>query len=159
MRPFLLALPFCLLACGTAQSADAPPKKLSAEEVRKLVRQLDDDNFAVRQQADAALRKAGKDVVPLLRKELARTKSVEVRKRLRQIVGSPPPPELDEKQIRKLIHQLGDDAFDVRQNATNQLVVAGKKFVPLLRKELAAAKDLEIRCRLEKILKDIDGKK
>jgi len=55
-------------------------------QVRALVRQLDDQRFSVRHDADRQLRELGIGVVPLLRQQLARRPALEVYRRLEAIV-------------------------------------------------------------------------
>jgi hypothetical protein len=57
-----------------------------AGQVRALVRQLDDQRFPIRQEADRRLRELGIGAVPLLRQELARRPALEVYRRLEAIV-------------------------------------------------------------------------
>lgn len=60
----------------------APPP-----ETKKLIDQLDDDNWQVREKATKALKEMGDKVAGILRLELKETKSAEVRLRLRQILS------------------------------------------------------------------------
>jgi HEAT repeat protein len=57
----------------------------------------------------------------------------------------------DRKKLVEKIKQLGDDSFDVREQATEALIAAGKAAVPLL-KEAAKDADLEISRRAEDAL-------
>jgi hypothetical protein len=70
--------------------ADPPPRPVpappDAEKVRELVKRLNDKRFAVREQADRALRQFGIRVVPLLRQELTRPPCLEAERRLEKIV-------------------------------------------------------------------------
>src|SRR4051812_37196862 len=54
---------------------------------------------------------------------------------------------IDEKTIRALIGQLGDDSFQKRDDAQKKLVAAGKTALPLLRKAATESMDAEIRER------------
>lgn len=71
----------CCLSPWAAEPADP------AERVKALVRQLDDQRFATRQQADQELRGLGIAVVPLLQKELEARHPLEVTRRLESIVA------------------------------------------------------------------------
>jgi tetratricopeptide (TPR) repeat protein len=71
-------------ACLTAAAAQPPkPAEPSAE---KLVRDLGDDNYAVRERADAALRKLGDAAIPSLTKALD-SRDAEVRLRAKAILA------------------------------------------------------------------------
>lgn len=63
--------------------------------------------------------------------------------------ASPPKAKqtLDEKTIRALIKQLGDDSYEKREDAQKKLVAAGKAAIPLLRKAAAESNDAEVRER------------
>jgi hypothetical protein len=61
-----------------------------------------------------------------------------------------PPPDRD--HVRRLVARLADARFKVRSQADADLRRLGTTAVPLLRKELAAASNLEVRSRLEKIV-------
>jgi hypothetical protein len=68
----------------------------------------------------------------------------------------------DLERIKKLITELGDDSFEVRQNASAGLVAAGSVAVPFLKqvlKDQQAAKepDLEVVRRAENCLKHIQA--
>jgi hypothetical protein len=62
---------------------------------------------------------------------------------------------VDLERIKKLIVDLGDDAFDVRQNASTQLVTIGPAAVPLL-KQATKSTDIEVVRRAEDCLKHIE---
>lgn len=80
-----LALSVAALALARGLRAEELPQP-DAGQVRALVRQLDDQRFPVRQEADRQLRELGIGVVPLLRQELARRPALEVSRRLEAIV-------------------------------------------------------------------------
>jgi hypothetical protein len=156
MTPGILLL--CALAAGQANPEEAP---LDAKRVAALVKQLDDDRFAVREKADKALREGGKAVVPLLRKELKGAKSLEVRRRLERLIsvlGANRPAKVSEEKLAKLVGQLGSEAFEERQKAEQELLKAGKAAAPLLRKALKG-NDLEIKRRARIILDRLAGKR
>jgi hypothetical protein len=69
---------------GTPGSA--PPLDSSAAEVERLIAQLDDDTFQVREAATAALKRLGAAAEPALRRALAQSPSPEVRFRARTIL-------------------------------------------------------------------------
>jgi hypothetical protein len=59
---------------------------------------------------------------------------------------------LDKAQVRKLVVQLDDESYDVREKASAQLVVLGPPAAPLLRAALNHQPSPEQRWRLEAIL-------
>jgi len=75
-----------LLLVPAALEAAAPPERADAARVKALLRQLDDEEFYVRQRADEQLRGLGMAVQSLLEAERGRTRSLEVRWRLGRIL-------------------------------------------------------------------------
>jgi WD40 repeat protein len=63
-----------------------PPSTLDNEQIAKLIRDLDDNKFAVREKAQKALAKVGPAAVELLRKALADNPSQEKKKRLETLL-------------------------------------------------------------------------
>jgi hypothetical protein len=80
---FALVLTTAVVCCLSPWAAE--PAGL-VERVKVLVRQLDDQRFASRLQADQELRGLGIAVVPLLQKELDAKHPLEVSRRLESIV-------------------------------------------------------------------------
>jgi RNA polymerase sigma factor (sigma-70 family) len=82
-----------LLAAGPKDSvaflADAvrPPETVEEKRVARLIADLDDENFEVRQQAQAALAKLGRAAEPGLRKALQQAPSIELRRRLQDLLA------------------------------------------------------------------------
>jgi len=66
--------------------AKAPSLSAPYERVARLLAELDDDDFAVRQTASDELGKLGESVRPLLRQALEQHLSAEVRKRLEKVL-------------------------------------------------------------------------
>ncbi len=64
--------------------------------------------------------------------------------------------EGDRAKVQALIDKLGDDSFDVRQQAEADLKKLGGRALPLLRPALRHA-DLEVRQRVEACVKAIEG--
>jgi HEAT repeat protein len=60
----------------------------------------------------------------------------------------------DDARLQRLVRQLGDDDFDKREEASQELVKAGRKAVAYL-KPAAASKDLEVARRAEKCLEAV----
>ena len=70
--------------------------------------------------------------------------------------ATPPPKQpLDDKSIRALIAQLGDDSFEKREQAEKKLVAAGKAAVGLLKKAVVESGDAEARERAGVVLRAI----
>jgi WD40 repeat protein len=61
----------------------------------------------------------------------------------------------DAKRVAALVKDLGDDDFAVRARATERLVALGELAAPALRKALAAAKDPDLRLRLNVVLRKL----
>jgi hypothetical protein len=64
----------------------APLSVVQQKLVERWLRELDDDRFAMREQASAELARLGEAVLPAARRTLAEKPSAEVRRRLREIV-------------------------------------------------------------------------
>jgi RNA polymerase sigma factor (sigma-70 family) len=64
-----------------------PAPEIDSKRVRKLMDDLDSEAFAVRQKAFQELEKLGEDVVPVLRSVLDRKPTLEVRKRLEDLLS------------------------------------------------------------------------
>src|SRR5262245_28032019 len=120
-----LLIPACVLAA-------APAAHIDLARVKTLLRRLDHDAFSARQRADEALRALGKPVVPYLKDELGRTRSLEVRWRLTRMVHHL---TIDER-VGTLVQLLGDGDAETRTRADWALREGGAAVVPLLRKEL-----------------------
>ena len=70
------------------------------------------------------------------------------------------PPEakkanVDEKVVRALIDQLGDEGFDVREAAHKRLLDVGEPALELLKKAAKDHADLEVRERLGQLIQSI----
>src|SRR5262249_50843106 len=65
----------------------ATDKVLDVATLARLVQELDDDEFAVRRKAFAALAEAGKSAAQQLRLALAGNPSAEVKRRVRELLG------------------------------------------------------------------------
>jgi hypothetical protein len=67
------------------------------------------------------------------------------------------PPEIpDRKKILKLIDDLDDDAFEVREKATGELEKSLPAAAGLLREVMAKTRSLEVKVRLERLLEPAD---
>ena len=67
-----------------------------------------------------------------------------------------PAAPLDRKRVEKLLAQLDDDGFDVREKASSELAKLGERLLPLLDKALTADPSPESRQRLQEPAQD-DG--
>jgi WD40 repeat protein len=61
-------------------------------------------------------------------------------------------PENPDKRVAKLIVDLDDDDFDVREKATRELITLGPSALPAVREALAATKSREVRRRAEEVV-------
>jgi WD40 repeat protein len=66
--------------------------------------------------------------------------------------------QVDEKTIRELIQQLGDDAFTKREEAAQKLNTIGEPAVNLLQKAAKDSADAEIRQRAKQLIESIGSK-
>lgn len=64
---------------------------------------------------------------------------------------------IDEKEITRLVKNLGDDRFDVREKAMKTLESMGEGAFDQLRKALMKSQSPEVRRRLEQLLERSDG--
>jgi hypothetical protein len=134
-------------------SAAAPPPGIDPARVKVLLHKLDAERFLTRQKADDALRSMGKDVLPFLRAELARTTSLEVRFRLSRMIDTL---TIDER-VPGLVKMLGHENAQFGNQAEYALRQAGVYVVPFLRKELRPTLDVQRRTRIEKIIAELSG--
>jgi regulation of enolase protein 1 (concanavalin A-like superfamily) len=63
---------------------------------------------------------------------------------------------VDEKTIRAFIKQLGDDAFEKREQAEKRLIAIGAPALELLRETAKESTDAEVRERAGRVLRGID---
>jgi hypothetical protein len=80
-----LSLPALLLALAAARPAEGPPGGAAAGRTARLIAELDDDDFAVREAATEALIRVGPPAETALRKA-AESPSAEVRRRARDVL-------------------------------------------------------------------------
>jgi RNA polymerase sigma factor (sigma-70 family) len=71
----------------------------------------------------------------------------------------PAPPAADAKKLARLIADLDDDRFDVRESATKELEKLGKAAEPALRGALKGQPSAEARRRLEALLSGLEGRR
>jgi len=140
-----------LFALAATAVAVGPPPAFSPARVASLMKKLDADSFRTRQRADNALRAMGPAVLELVREELARTRSFEVRHRLQLIESH----LTADSRISGLVQELGHSDKHVVQHADRTLRNNGPAVVPLLKKELNDSMTAKHRQRVEKIIDDL----
>lgn len=111
-------------------------KPPAAGELAALWDDLGGEDAGTAQRAMARLRAAPELAITLLRK------------RLRPAAGK----ALDAKELARLIAELGDESFEVRERATKALGLAGRTARPALLEAHRKADDLEVRRRLKELL-------
>lgn len=126
-RTLLALLLFSVTLCPAF--AVAPLNAFDPHQIADLFRKLDHDSFTVRQKADDELRSFGKCVLPVIREQMTRTQSVEVRSRLQRI-------ERDftvEERVAEVARLLGNNDKRMRDDAEKMLRAAGPSVLPVLR--------------------------
>jgi WD40 repeat protein len=121
----------------------APGKGLSEKEVEQLLADLDDDSFAVREKASAALKEAGRTLRPALLQALQARPSVEKTRRLRQLLEGlsvvlPSPGEAWPARALEVLERM--DAPEARRLL--QTLAQGNANAPLTRDAEAALRRL-----------------
>jgi hypothetical protein len=81
----------------------APP---DAQRLRKLIADLDDDRFDVRQAAQKELEQLGDVALPALQKAVKATSSAELRRRALAVLKAPPRPSGEERQALRGVEVL-----------------------------------------------------
>src|SRR4051812_27529020 len=77
----------CLALAPAALAPAAPPARPSGPEVVRLIEQLGDDDFGMREAATARLKRAGEPALPALHKAL-KSDDLEVRHRAAKVVAA-----------------------------------------------------------------------
>jgi hypothetical protein len=72
------------------------------------------------------------------------------------VAAAPPQSDRQQRLVAELIGKLGDDDFDVREDAQKQLKRIGKPAVEQLARAFLAGGDLEVRKRTGKLLDELD---
>jgi len=72
-----------------------------------------------------------------------------------QDAGGPPGGAADGAAVESLVHQLADDDYRVREEATRKLIALGPEVARVLRQQFAAATDPEVQLRLRYVLDNI----
>lgn len=145
---FVVAPARRLFAAGGKETVTFLSERLKKEEpadgdkkVMKLIAELDDEEFEVRQRASAELAKLGEKAERLLKKALAETKSAEVKRRIEMLLADRTDDGLAEDQVRYLhvlraLEQIGtDEARALVQTLPKE------KLAPAVRAEVKIALD------------------
>jgi WD40 repeat protein len=122
---------------GRTASVNAHKRNLTTADLNRLWADLDSADALNAHRAMARLTLAPQQAVALFRREL------------KPAAGK----ILAEKEVKRLIDNLGDDSFEVREKAIKALEKAGRTVRPLLLAALKASKDLEKKRRLEELLR------
>jgi WD40 repeat protein len=113
--------------------------KLTAKDVEARWADLAGDSGEKAYQAVWDLADAPAEAVPLLAKHLRPVRPASA------------------ERLKKLIAELGDDDFDVRQRAARELEKLGETAAPALRKALEAMPDVDLRLRLNVLLRNLSA--
>ncbi len=118
------------------------PDAAPADQIARLVRDLDADDFDVREQASARLRALGQAAAPALQKALDGTPSAEVRQRTRSLLAAldkkGSSPELRASRAVEVLERIGtSDA-----QAVLKKLARGNEEAPLTQDAVAALKRL-----------------
>jgi hypothetical protein len=111
------------------------PEPLSANDLEGLWNDLTGPSAACAYQAIQRLATSPRDSVPFLRR------------RLKGPLG------LDDSRLTRLIRDLDDDAFQVREKAAQELESLGPKAEAALRRALEGNPSTEVRSRIQRLLK------
>jgi hypothetical protein len=151
MKPFcFVCAAFAAFVVCAASQAAAPPAACDEARVSELLRQLDDDDFFVRNNADKELRSMGKAVLPRLMAERVLTDSVEVRHRIDKMTASLTQAERLSGWVRLLNHS---DAR-CRDKADQTLRQACPAALPALLK-IKNTLDAQCKARLDKLIDEL----
>jgi hypothetical protein len=120
----------------------APKKPDQAGIVTRLIQDLEDDRFAVRENAMRKLEALGKDAQSALRTALKNTPSLELRRRvealLKKLDGPEPPLDLPSERALEVLEHIGNG--EARQLL--EVLAAGNPNAPLTREAKAALERL-----------------
>jgi len=119
------------------QEGRLQPAELKPAEVERLWSDLIGEDAAKAYQAIWQLATAGRQALPLLQKHLR------------------PDAAIEEKRLARLLKDLDDDAFAVREQASKELARLGDAVEPALRTALEAKPPPELRRRLQDLLEGL----
>jgi RNA polymerase sigma factor (sigma-70 family) len=129
-----LALMTLQLCAEDDKPPESPARELAARELAALYASLGNDRFITAHHAVRTMAGSPRSSVPFLQAELR------------------PAVPLDGRRIERLIADLDNDKFAVREKATAELEKLGERVQPTLRKALANNPTLETRRRIEQLL-------
>src|SRR5690242_5153086 len=101
-----------LFVCGSAfaqQSGEAPPGAQPSADAAALIRQLGDENYAVRQQAYSRLREMGKAALPALH-EAEKSSDSEIHERVEDLLSDLQAPQIPRDLPEAPVH--GNSGFN-----------------------------------------------
>jgi hypothetical protein len=125
-------------ATNRTPSVAAPPP--TAEQLKALWSELAAEDAAAAFKAMRRLAAAPAEAVPFLK----------------QRIHPVPRKPVDARTVTRLITDLDDNRFKVREKATRELEALGAPVVPALRKTLAGKPDLDVQRRIERLLAKLD---
>jgi RNA polymerase sigma factor (sigma-70 family) len=117
-----------------------PARELSPREITALYGTLGDEDFVKARRAMRLLMSSPRDSVAFLRMSLR------------------PVAPVDARRIDRLIDDLENDKFAVREKATAELEKLGELAHPVLRKRLTSNPSLEVRRRIEQVLEATESR-
>ncbi len=124
---------------GRTHPSSDRPGRLEPHEPETCWTQLADDDGATAYQAMCILFSAGDRAEALLKRRLR------------------PVPSVDQHALRRLVNALDDDAFAIREEASQQLKSLGDSAVPMLREALRGRISPEARRRVKALLATLQG--
>jgi RNA polymerase sigma factor (sigma-70 family) len=119
-------------------NGEAKTRNLSAKELEALWDDLAGDDAVKAYRAIGAMRAASPQTVPFLKRHLR------------------PVADVDAKRLARLIADLDDERFSVREKVSTELAEYGDRAEPALRKTLQGQPSLEVRRRIEAILVELN---
>jgi hypothetical protein len=115
--------------------ASRPARPLKAEEIEQLWANAAQSNLPAARRDLRALVADPERTVPFFKKRLAPTKT-----------------QVDDKRVQRLVSELDDDEFAVREKASDELAKIGSVAGPALHRALKAEPSAEARRRIEALL-------
>lgn len=119
---------------------DQPPAKVDAQRFAQLWSALNDSGPVAANAAVWDLISAGESVLPMIKSHMDKSSQ-----------------DVDAQEVSRWIEELNGEEFETRQAASRKLLALGRKVTPHLQRALDAKPPLEIKARLDGILKDLQG--
>ena len=133
MRHLFLCVALAAIGHPAIASADEPASQPDTAAIDQLIRQLDDDAFEVRRQAQHELTELGESALPAVRAAL-QSPSAEVRSRAREIVR-----QVEHERLLREFRQLALPTSDAAIDLEAGLVLAAQIIEPSVRREQVTA--------------------